>query len=222
MQEHIEDLAQLYALGSLDDLDRVRVERHIVTCEACRAELQDAEDAVTALATAQARPQREVPRSLKDRIDRSLASGPRARLWTWHPFAAAIAAAIVLAFIPTWVAVDRNTALVAMHQDELALARLADAGTQIDHAQFMSPAHPKLPMNAKVLYGPRGDWYYVVVMHPRPGMQVAYVHDGRMDMLGKVAMHGDSGTLYLPVNHKMDELALLEGSTVVADAHLVY
>jgi hypothetical protein len=43
-----------------------------------------------------------------------------------------------------------------------------------------------------------------------------------MEMLGTVAMHGESGTLYLPVNHKMDELALLEGSTVVADAHLVY
>jgi hypothetical protein len=43
-----------------------------------------------------------------------------------------------------------------------------------------------------------------------------------MEMLGRVAMHGDSGTLYLPVNHKMDELALLEGSTVVADAHLAY
>lgn len=221
-EEHIEDLAQLYALGSLDELERARVERHIATCDTCRRELQYAEDAVTMLATAQARPQREAPAALKERLDRSLTGSSRRGRLTWHPFAAAVAAAIVLAFIPTWVAVDRNTALIAMHQDELALARLADAGTQIDHAQFMSPSQPKLPMNAKVLYGPHGDWYYVVVMHPKPGMQVAYVHDGRMEMLGNVAMHGDSGTLYLPVNHKMDELALLEGSTVVADAHLVY
>jgi hypothetical protein len=73
-----------------------------------------------------------------------------------------------------------------------------------------------------VLYGMRGDWYYVVVMHPKPGMQVAYVHGGKMEMLGAVAMHGESGTLYLPVNHKMDELAILENDKVVADAHLVY
>ena len=53
-------------------------------------------------------------------------------------------------------------------------------------------------------------------------MQVAYVHEGRMEMLGTVAMHGESGTLYLPVNHKMDELALVQGGTVVADAHLAY
>lgn len=222
MSDHIEELAPLYALGSLDDLERAKIERHIVDCENCRMHLHYAEDAVAQLAQAQARPEHEAPPSLKRRLDESLATPPRRRLLTWHPLLGAVAAAIVLAFIPTWVAVDRNSALLAMHQDELALARLADAGTQISHAQFMSPKNPTEPMNAKVLYGPHGDWYYVVVMHPRPGMQVAYVHDGRMEMLGSVAMHGDSGTLYLPVNHKMDELALMEGSTVLADAHLVY
>ncbi|HEY9180201.1 MAG TPA: zf-HC2 domain-containing protein [Candidatus Baltobacteraceae bacterium] len=222
MTAHIDELADLYALGSLEELERSRVEHHIAQCEACRVRLQSAEDAVAQLARAQARPQHDAPQTLKRRLDASLASPPKRRGLTWHPFAAAIAAAIVLALIPAWVAVDRNAALVAMHQDELALARLADAGTQIDHAQFMSPSQPNRPMNAKVLYGPHGDWYYVVVMHPRPGMQVAYVHDGHMEMLGSVAMHGDSGTLYLPVNHKMDELALLQGSTLVADAHLAY
>jgi hypothetical protein len=96
---------------------------------------------------------------------------------------------------------------------------LASAGTQIDHAQFMSGRHP---MDAKVLYGPRGDWYYVVVMHPHPNMQVAYGHEGHMEKLGAGARHGESGTLYLPVNHKMEELALLENGAVVADAHLAY
>lgn len=220
MIDHIDEAAELYALGSLDELERARVERHIAQCAACAARLYEAESTVAAIAQAQAVPSHEAPASLRSRLDASLGHDARRGMRTWHPFAAAIAAAIVLAFIPTWVAVDRNTALIAMRQDERALARLASAGTQIDHVQFMAP-HNR-PMNAKVLYGPRGDWYYVVVMHPRPGMQVAYVHGGRMEMLGTVATHGDSGTLYLPVNHKMDELALLDGSTVVADAHLVY
>lgn len=220
MTDHIEELAELYALGSLSELERARVERHAAQCALCAADLHRAEETVAALAQAQAQPAHEPPVSLQRRLEKSLAHESRRAVLTWHPFAAAVAAAIVLAFIPTWVAVDRNSALVAMRQDERALARLASAGTRINHAQFMSPAHR--PMNAKVLYGPRGDWYYVVVMHPRPGMQVAYVHGGRMEMLGTVAMHGESGTLYLPVNHKMEELALLEGSTVVADAHLVY
>ncbi len=220
MIDHIDDLAELYALGSLDELETARVERHVAQCSTCTLRLQEAENTVAALAQVQARPQREVPPNLRARLEHSLAHGKRAGFPAWRPFAAAIAAAIVLALIPTWVAVDRNTALVAMQQDERALARLASAGTEIDHASFMSPGNR--PMNAKVLYGPRGDWYYVVVMHPRPGMQVAYVHGGRMEMLGTVAEHGESGTLYLPVNHKMDELALLDDGAVVADAHLVY
>lgn len=219
MSEHINELAELHALGSLEAFERERVYEHVAQCEPCRLRLEYAEDAVAALAQAQAKPGHQAPPSLQHRLERSIAA-PARGLLTWHPFAAAVAAAVILALVPTWVAVDRNTALLAMRQDERALARLADAGTQIDHAQFMSPS--KQPMDAKVLYGPHGDWYYVVVMHPRPGMQVAYVHDGHMEMLGTVAMHGESGTLYLPVNHKMDELALLEDNTVVADAHLVY
>lgn len=219
MSEHINDLAELYALGSLEEFEREHVYKHAAQCEPCRLRLEHAEHTVAALAQAQAKPGHEAPPSLQRRLEQSL-SAPARGVLTWHPFAAAVAAAVILALVPTWVAVDRNSALVAMRQDERALARLADSGTQIDHAQFMSPS--KQPMDAKVLYGPHGDWYYVVVMHPRPGMQVAYVHDGRMEMLGTVAMHGESGTLYLPVNHKMDELALLQDNTVVADAHLVY
>ncbi|HLI95910.1 MAG TPA: hypothetical protein VKT72_07460 [Candidatus Baltobacteraceae bacterium] len=218
MTDHVGELAELYAIGSLEEFERERVERHVSQCRECAAQLRDAEETVSALAQAQTRDLREPPAELRARLDRSIAT--RRPVLTWHPFAAGIAAAIILAFIPTWVAVDRNSALVAMRQDERALARLASAGTQIDHAQFMLPS--KQPMDAKVLYGPRGDWYYVVVMHPRAGMQVAYVHGGQMEMLGRVAMHGESGTLYLPVNHKMEQLALCEGNTVVAEAHLVY
>lgn len=218
MIDHIDDLAELYAVGSLDEVAAARVERHAAQCAACATRLHEAETTVAEVAQAQAVPLRDAPAPLRARLDRSLDRG-LPRVLTWHPFAAAVAAAIVLALIPTFVAIDRSTAMLAMRQDERALARLASAGTQIDHAQFMSGTEP---MNAKVLYGPHGDWYYVVVMHPRAGMQVAYVHGGRMEMLGRVQMHGESGTLYLPVNHKMDELALLEGTTVVADAHLAY
>ncbi len=220
MTDHVDDLAELYALGSLSESESARVERHGARCVVCAGRLREAEETVCVLAQAQAQPVREAPAALRSRLDRSFAHAAHRRVLTWHPFAAAVAAAIVLALVPTWVAVDRNTALQAMHQDERALARLASAGTDVDRAVFMSPRNQR--MNAKVLYGARGDWYYVVVMHPRPGMQVAYVHGGRMQMLGTVAMHGESGTLYLPVNHKMDELALLEGNTVVADAHLAY
>lgn len=218
MIEHIDELAELYALGSLDDLERARVERHAATCSACAARLYDAEETVADIAAGE--PSFEPSARLRERLDASIAPPRRALTMHWWQGAIAVAAALVLALIPAWLAVDRSRVVSqAMRQDERALARIAAAQT-FNRAVFMS--HGNRPMDAKVLYGPRGDWYYVVVMHPKPDMQVAYVHDGRMEMLGTVAMHGESGTLYLPVNHKMDQLALLQGGTVVAAAHLAY
>lgn len=216
MTEHIDELAELYALGSLDDLERVRVERHVSECAICAMRLNEAEETVTAVAESQ--PLHAAPAALRARLLRSIEPSPRPRA-AWRTWPAAVAAVLILALIPTWVAVDRSrNAQIAMSQDERALAMLASS--PFHRAQFMSPS--KRPMDAKVLYGMRGDWYYVVIMHPKPGMQVAYVHDGKMEMLGHVAMHGESGTLYLPVNHKMEQLALLQGNTLVGAAHLVY
>ncbi len=218
MSEHIEELAELYALGTLDDLERARVEKHVESCEDCAIRLDEA--AIVVADVAQAQSTVTPPHQLETRLLQSAGlqrSRPSARrpLWHWQVFGA-IAAVFALAFVPAWVAVDFTS--LARNDDNRALARLASA--PFNRATFMGSNHR--PMDAKVLYGPGGDWYYVVVMHPSPNMHVAYMHGARMEMLGTVAMHGESGTLYLPVKHKMEELALLEGSRVVADAHLVY
>jgi hypothetical protein len=215
--EHIDELAELYAIASLDRDERERVEHHVAMCTACAQRLQVAEQSVADIAAGE--PLYEPSSLLAQRLRESLPARPRDRVQHAWPLLLAAAAALAIAFIPTWVAVDRSRSVsLAMVQDERALARIASVPA-FNRAVFMSKNRPA---GAKVLYGSRGDWYYVVVMHPKPGMQVAYVHDGRMDRLGSIAMHGDSGSLYLPVNHKMDELALLQGDTVVANAHLVY
>ncbi|HZZ65455.1 MAG TPA: zf-HC2 domain-containing protein [Candidatus Baltobacteraceae bacterium] len=217
MIEHIDEDAELYAVGALDDTRAEFVERHVAGCSACAQRLDEAQNTVADVAAGQ--PLFEPSLQLRDRLRASVAPAPVRAAQHWGLAGLAFAAALAIAFIPTWVAVDRTRVVTAMiQQDERALARIA-AAPAFNRAVFMAQNRPA---GAKVLYGPRGDWYYVVVMHPRPGMQVAYVHDGRMEMLGNVAMHGESGTLYLPVNHKMDQLALLEGNTVVASAHLVY
>lgn len=214
MTQHVDELAELYALGALDELERARVERHARGCAECARRLQQAEETVTVLS--QAQPSHAPPAHLAARLSHSVAAPLQPRMH-W-PALTAIAAAFAIALIPTWIAVDRQTSLQAMRQDERALARLASA--RFRDAAFV--ATDRKPMDAKVLYGGDGSWYYIVVMHPKPDMRVAYVHGGHMEMLGTVAMHGESGTLYLPVNHKMEELALLQGATVVAHARLVY
>lgn len=220
MTDHLEESAELYALGALDELEIARVQQHVRTCRSCAARVAEAEEAIAEMAGAQALPHAAAPGSLNERLQRSLETPRAANAAARYGWIGAIAAALVLGFVPAWFAARLSVAPQMMAQDQLALAHIAAAGTAVDHAQFM--AAPHRPMDAKVLYGPHGDWYYVVVMHPRASMHVAYVHGGHMEMLGSIAMQGESGTLYLPVKHKMDELALLEGDRVVASAHLVY
>lgn len=212
MNAHIGENAELYAAGALDGAEAQAVEMHVRTCEPCAQLLSDANEAVAAIESA--RTHVAPPSALGRRLHASTRSHAAQHRWI---FGLATAAALAIALIPTWVAVDRSREIAAMNADEQALARIARAPS-VRRAAFMSSGRPM----GNVLYGKRGDWYYIVVMHPTAQMRVAYVHDGRREMLGTIAVHGASGTLYLPIDHRMDELALMEGDTVVADARLVY
>jgi hypothetical protein len=79
-------------------------------------------------------------------------------------------------------------------------------------------------MHARVLYDRAGDWYCVIVDRSRAPMQVAYVRDdGSMETIGSVAMHpGAPSMAIMPIPHKMKKLALLDGTTVVAEANLAF
>jgi len=220
MNDHIDDQAELYALGALDEIERTRIERHVSACASCARRLGEAEATVTVLAAAE--PSHVPAEGLSRRMRGALPPQPRKmqRGFHWQSGLVAVAALLVLTLIPVWVAVDRTRGRLAeMRQDEVALARIASS--PFDRAGFAMRSEGGA-MGARVLYGADGSWYYVVVMHPKPNMQVAYVHGGRMEMLGTVALHGESGSLYLPIKHKMEELALLDAGRVVGYAHLVY
>ncbi len=214
MNDHIDELAELYALGTLDAAEHAAVERHVGACAACARRLREAEATVTAMAELQ--PRHNPPEPLGRRILASIT--PRGTRFDSRAFGGALAAALIVAVGAFGYA---NVQIGGMHramsQDDRALAQIA-AGP-FAHVAFETRARPT---SAQVLYSRDGAWYYVVVMHPDPAMQIAYVHDHRMEILGHVRMHGSSGTLYLPVNHKMDDLALIEDGTVIADAHLTY
>jgi hypothetical protein len=53
-------------------------------------------------------------------------------------------------------------------------------------------------------------------------MRVVWMHGGEQTPLGSAMPHGDVATLYLPTSHRMDTLAIVEGTVVVAEAQLTY
>jgi len=203
---HIDDSAELYALGALDDLERKRVDAHVATCARCARRLDEAERAVTH--AIEADPQYEPSAALGARLTASLDARPTRR-----------------ATVPrTWFAVAAALAILALPIGYLARGPMRPpSDAQFANATFKMMKLQPVAMSAHVTYAKTGDFYAVMVKHPTRALQVAYVHpDGTMETIGKVETHGDMGVAIMPIDHKMLELALVDGSTVVAEANLAF
>jgi anti-sigma factor RsiW len=215
MIDHIGDDAALYALGALDEVSVRRIDAHVATCDACAAELGEAEAQVTILASAQR--QYQLPKGFAaaaaPHIRRSRPSRP-----SWHAFAAAAAAVLVFGIAPSAYMWQQNR---AMHDsivaENAAMRQLAQGSFRT--ASFASMGDGS---DARVMYAPDGSWYVVVVRGATRALQVAWMHDGQRTMLGTAQPHGDVAMLYLPKSHRMDQLALVDGPSVVAEAQLGY
>lgn len=215
MTDHLGESAALYALGALDDRERLEVERHLEQCDACRRFLAQAEADVTAIETS--REQLEAPDALYERLAASIgtaAAAPapavRTRMRPWL----AAAAAAVIALLPAGYLLQQNVAMHgAMTVDEQALARVAASPHRV--ARFSG-------MDANVMYASDGSWYCVVIRGARAGLQVVWPHDGVQTMLGTARAHGDVALLYLPKSHRMDRLTIQENGRVVGQAQLVF
>jgi anti-sigma-K factor RskA len=103
MNEHVDELLALYALGGLEADEVGRVETHLPRCAACRAEAQTQQRLVAALATT-APPLEPDPRlraRILARAERAQAAASRAappRLWTlprWVPVTLSLALAVL-------------------------------------------------------------------------------------------------------------------------------
>ncbi len=216
--EHVEDRAALYALGALPDDERAAIDAHLRECVVCMEEVGAAEGDVARIVLAE--PQRTPPAALETRIGqlvqpRFLEAQRRSGRVAW-PYAAAIAAALLLGLLPSayfWSA--NRAAHVAMLAQSDAMGRLASAPHRT--AKFQ-PANANPP--AEVMYAPDGSWYVVVVRSASKALSVAWLHDGTHTMLGNVVPAGNVAMLYLPKSHRMDRLALMDGGRVVAEATL--
>lgn len=216
--EHCADLAELYALGALDDAERADVERHLLECPAC-AQLVAAAEADVALIASQ-QPLLAVPSDLNRRVDRLFrderpSSFARRGASTWT-FPAAVAAALIVGLLPSiffW------TQTRAMHGSMLAqnaaMERILSQPHRMATFQTMPPA-----TTARVAYASDGSWYVVMIRGESKPLRVAWMHGGERTVLGDAAPHGNLAMLYLPKSHRMDRLALMDGDRIVAQAIL--
>jgi hypothetical protein len=209
MKGHFDaDDAAIYALGALDELAREAMDRHAAGCASCSRLLGSAEDDVARMALAQSR---TIARAglLPTRIAPTRAGW---QAWT------ALAAAVVLAILPAGYFWQQNRAMhatLATHAE--VMSRLADA--HVRSAAFTSLSGGA---SARVMYAPDGSWYVVLVRGATVAFEVAWMHEGRQTLLGTARPSGDVAMLYLPKSHRMDQLALVEGRRVVAEAQLAY
>jgi hypothetical protein len=204
---HIDDLAELYALGTLDQAERERVDAHAQACDVCAARLGEAEAAVAQLVDDAA-----PPHSLDKRMRVALVRNPAPR---W--LGALVAAAFVAGLLPSawlWQAMharsafdaDRRTAIVAMLHSHFT------------HAPFTALASeaPK----AKVLFARGARWCYIVAQ-TRRAYDVRAESAGRSTDLGALHVSGDAAELFVP-DTDARTLVLLDGTRAVARVTLPY
>lgn len=151
---HIDQEAELYALGLLEDDERTRVDEHLRECIPCTVKVGEAEAAVAAL------------------IDSTQVRRQRPRTARW-PLAVAAAFAIAAAGLLGQNVVLRG----ALGTDGTLLATMVNS--HFEHVQFKAPGGADLP--AKAIYERHGNWYEILA-DGTPAWHVVFVRpDGTRD-----------------------------------------
>jgi len=218
---HLGDRSALYALGALDDAESAALEAHLRDCAECTNLVGKAERDVATIASLETR--REAPLELSERIERLLGAAaghgmPHRGMRISWPRVAAIAAAFLIGVLPSAYLWKRNRTIQdAVLYESAAMARLAATAHRTATFRGSSGA-----LAAKVMYAPDGSWYVILVRGTPRTLQVAWMHDSRRTMLGSATPHGPIAMLYLPRSHPMEQLALMDGQRIVAQASLRY
>jgi hypothetical protein len=203
---HVEELAELYALGLVEPEERERVDTHIEACDACARALGRAEAAVLAMeeacssASTIARPPGKI-------------AARRGQSWLWGTIAAA--AAVVLAAGTSW---ENRRLEAALARNDLALGAMTRS--HLRHASFVALGQDAPP--AKALYAPDGSWLYVVVDRPHCACRVVVRTGAAQRDLGEPQANETTATLYAPHPGPIRSIALTrpDGTSVLATAEV--
>ncbi len=206
---HLDDDAELYALGLLEPERSAAVEAHLAACDPCLARVVAAEAAGAALAGALP----AMPDAASAASGGARPSLPRAR---WSPLSG-LAAAAALAFAAT-AAIEGVTAhAAATRLAATDSALLAIAGSHFNHVTLTS----ERGVVAKALYARDGAWCYVVAQGVAPGAHLVLRTGGAWRDAGTLDGTGPA-TVFVRGPGRVGEIEVVAGDHVVAHGTPAY
>lgn len=207
--EHVNEDAELYALGALGDLERARVERHVRTCDACAARVGEASSAILRLIEGDASDRTPAATRVPH-----FSNAPRA----W--IAALVAAAMIVAFLPFGLMTIRSSMESHRAQDGQQVALSAMLAGHFSHAPFVANASGA--PDAKVVYAREGGWIYVIAAPGNDRLDIAVTRDGRRTTVASMPPGDAVRSSFVAVPGRSDGVELLDRGAVLASARLVY
>jgi hypothetical protein len=193
---HLDDDAELYALGLTDRERDAEIEAHLAACGTCRARVVAAESAAASLAAA---------------LPPMPAAAPRRAWWT----TAATAAAVVFAATAAFEGTTAREASMQLARTDAALGAIASS--HFGHTTLTSEAN----VVAKVLYARDGSWMYVVAENAPRGAHVVLRSGAASRDLGALDA-GAPATLFVRAPGRAAEISVLAGDRVVAHGTPAY
>jgi hypothetical protein len=196
--QHLDDDAELYALGLTERERDAEIEAHLAGCEPCRSRVVAAEAAAASLGAVLP----PMP---------AATTAPRVRWWAQI----ATAAAFALAFSTAFAANDARIASNQAHRTDAAL--VAIASSHFGHTTLT--AQPGI--TAKALYARDGAWCYVVATGaPRDAHVV--MHRGAVIRDMGALDSGQPATLFVSQPGPADEITVVAAGHVVAHGAPAY
>ncbi len=196
--EHLEEAAELYALGTLPDAERAAAEAHVAQCATCARRVGQAEETLAVLV----RPQ--TPSSQLDRRVRATFAR-RSNVRAFYPL---VAAALILALLPGALFWQRDRDLRASDAvNRQAVAAMI--GSHFLHSQFVKVTPDAPP--AKAIFARNGAWIYVIAV---TGRELTLTADGHV--LGKLSGTGNERAIFVEHPPATKSLVLTDGSRELA------
>ncbi len=195
--EHLEDDAELYALGLTDPDRSPAIEAHLASCAECRTRVVAAEASAAELAGA---------------LPPMPAARPERRR-----FVSALAAAAAVAFAATaaFEGYTAHTATTQLAQTDTAL--IAMASSHFGHTTLTSEPG----VVAKAMYARDGAWCYVVASGVGEHAHLVMYRNGTARDLGQLS-DSRASTLFVRGAGRVSEITIVADGRTIASGRPVY